>query len=632
MLTMMRNMLRSPAAGGLFVLLIIAMAAWGVTDVFSGGLGDKLVGAGNRTVSDQEFDNLVERQLRSATDDRGRAISKEQALEQGTIDQLFSNIQFEVLLRAYADSVGITATQDSIKEQIVSIPAFRDTTDVFDPARLTAYLRQEGFSQSTFEDRLEAELTMGRLQQIPGAALNTPSVLSRIEAAYNGELRSASWFVLSLDQLPALDAPIDEDLQILYEQNRDALRIPERRQVSMIQLSANDYLARATVSEADIQGFYQAYKRERYTGPDTRTFTEFRFADEATARAALGAIAGGASASDLDGLSSSEVRSGRADTIANERLSQQVFAARAQPASLHGPILVGNSWTIIRLESIVPGDETPLETVREQISNELATGQAVGFFYEALPRFDDLIGTGAEIEDIAADLGTPILTFAPVDARGVSESGTFYQPILEAEGLLASIFNQAEGAVTERVGTDEVTYIARVDKILPERMPSFEEVRDDLAEAWTQRESFRQLQSAAEDVEARLAAGETVLTREAETYNTVVQALPRPILRTSQSAELPSQLVSSLFNAGREGDTVSAPISRAEVLIMQVTEIDRPTPETVNLLASSAAPDVGQQLTQDLFQAFLIDVQEEIPVEVNTGAFETYKARIVPDQ
>ncbi|MEM6535129.1 MAG: hypothetical protein AAF613_05750, partial [Pseudomonadota bacterium] len=115
-------------------------------------------------------------------------------------------------------------------------------------------------------------------------------------------------------------------------------------------------------------------------------------------------------------------------------------------------------------------------------------------------------------------------------------------------------------------------------------------------------------------------------------YNTVVQALPRPILRTSQSAELPSQLVASLFNARREGDTVAAPISPTEILIMQVTKIDRPTPETVNLLASSAAPDVGQQLTQDLFQAFLIDVQEEIEVEVNAGAFESYKARIVPDQ
>ncbi|MEM6536029.1 MAG: SurA N-terminal domain-containing protein, partial [Pseudomonadota bacterium] len=620
-------MLRSPAAGGLFVLLIIAMAAWGVTDVFSGGLGDKLVGAGNRTISDQEFDNLVERQLRSATDDRGRAISKEQALEQGTIDQLFSNMQFEVLLRAYADKVGITATQNSIQNEITAIPAFRDTTDVFDPSRLTAYLRQEGFSQRTFEDRLEAELTMGRLQQIPGAGLNTPSVLSRIEAAYNGELRSASWFVLSKSELPPLEAPTDEDLQTLYEQNQSAIRVPERRQVSMIQLSPNDYLARAVVSEADIEGYYQAYKRERYTGPDTRTFTEFRFTDEATARAALGAIAGGASASDLDGLSGSEVRSGQAGSIANERLSEQVFAARSQPASLHGPILVGSYWTVIRLESISPGEETPLETVREAISNELAMGQAVGFFYEALPRFDDLIGTGADLEDIGTDLGTPILTFAPVDQRGVSETGTFYQPMLDAEGLLTSIFNRPEGSVTERVGTDEVTYIARVDKILPERMPTLEEVRGDLAEAWTQREGFRQLQSAADEIEARLASGETVLTQEAGDYNTVVQALPRPILRTSQSAELPSQLVASLFNARREGDTVAEPISPTEILIMQVTQIDRPTPETVTLLASSAAPDVGQQLTQDLFQAFLIDVQEEIEVEVNAGAFESYKAR-----
>ena len=46
MLTPLRNMLRSPAAGGIFVLVIIAMAAWGVTDIFAGGSGSNLISAG----------------------------------------------------------------------------------------------------------------------------------------------------------------------------------------------------------------------------------------------------------------------------------------------------------------------------------------------------------------------------------------------------------------------------------------------------------------------------------------------------------------------------------------------------------------------------------------------------------
>ena len=53
MLTPLRNMLRSPWAGGIFVIVIISMAAWGVTDIFTGGSGRSLVSAGDRAVSDR---------------------------------------------------------------------------------------------------------------------------------------------------------------------------------------------------------------------------------------------------------------------------------------------------------------------------------------------------------------------------------------------------------------------------------------------------------------------------------------------------------------------------------------------------------------------------------------------------
>ena len=80
MLTPLRNMLRSPAAGGIFVIVIIAMAAWGVTDIFAGGGGSNLISAGDRGVSDRTLDSTLERILRNRTDDRGRALTKEEAM------------------------------------------------------------------------------------------------------------------------------------------------------------------------------------------------------------------------------------------------------------------------------------------------------------------------------------------------------------------------------------------------------------------------------------------------------------------------------------------------------------------------------------------------------------------------
>ncbi len=98
MLTPLRNMLRSPAAGGIFVIVIISMAAWGVTDIFAGGSGNSLVSSGDRAISDRVFDSTLERVLRTQTDDRGRSLTKEEAMERGLVDRLYQDLSRETLL------------------------------------------------------------------------------------------------------------------------------------------------------------------------------------------------------------------------------------------------------------------------------------------------------------------------------------------------------------------------------------------------------------------------------------------------------------------------------------------------------------------------------------------------------
>ncbi|MEO1189687.1 MAG: SurA N-terminal domain-containing protein, partial [Pseudomonadota bacterium] len=151
MLTPLRNMLRSPAAGGIFVIVIIAMAAWGVTDIFAGGSGANLVSAGDRAVSDRALDSRLERVLRTQTDERGRALTKEEAMQRGILDQIFAGISRDTLLTAYADKQGIAATTDAIVENIRTDAIFQDTTGVFDPVRYSQLLDANGFREADYE-------------------------------------------------------------------------------------------------------------------------------------------------------------------------------------------------------------------------------------------------------------------------------------------------------------------------------------------------------------------------------------------------------------------------------------------------------------------------------------------------
>ena len=632
MLTPLRNMLRSPAAGGIFVLVIIAMAAWGVTDIFAGGSGSNLISAGDRGVSDRTLDSTLERILRNRTDDRGRALTKEEAMEQGILDQVFADLSRQTLLTSYADTQGISATTGSIVESIRTDPVFQDTTGVFDASRYAQLLDVNGFREADYESNIEADLTIDRLQRVPLQGLRVPNALARLQAAYAGELRSASWFVLQQTELPEVQQPTEEDLQELYETRKELLREPERRGVSLIRLSPDDFIAQSDVTEEDISAYYEAYKGDRYTGPDSRSFTEFTFADEATARAALGRIAGGAAATAIDTALATELKNGRRDAIANDRLADQVFARGALVGSIHGPQPVDGQFVVIRLEAITPGAATPLENVREEIRDELARELAVGLFYDALPQFDDLLGTGADLESIAEGLGAPVLSFAPVDTNGFTKDGRRYLPLVTAPGLLQMVYAQSEGRNTERFGDDEVTWIARVDSIVPERLPEFEEVRDDLTEAWTMQRQSEQLQTIAAEIEGAIADGSSSLEAEAAKYNAEVTALPRPIGRTSTETQLPRQIIDGIFGVNEEGDTFSLQAGSSQTFILQVTEIDRADDETLDILAQSSALEIQTGISEDLLRAYFMSIADDIELNTNASGYEAYKRSLVTQQ
>ncbi|MDJ0920842.1 MAG: SurA N-terminal domain-containing protein [Henriciella sp.] len=631
MLTLMRGLLRSKLGVGVFLLVIVAMAGWGITDVFGGGLGNNLAGAGNRTLSDTEFDGMVERGLRNATDSQGRSLTKEQALEQGLIDQIFQREQFDLSLRAYADSVGVSATRQMIQDEIANDAVFQDTTGVFDPQRYAALLRDNGFTSAMYEADVESILTIERLQGVPSAGLRVPSVLARLQAAYSGEMRNASWFAIPSSSLPDIGEPTEEDLQALYEEVQERLREPERRAVSLIKLSVDDFTALSDIEEEDVTAFYQAYRPERYTGPDSRVFTDFQFADEAAARDALGRIAGGASADDIAGLMSATERSGQKETIANQRLADQVFSPNALPGGIYGPQQVGETWSVVRLEEILEGDITPFETVRDDIRDELARDQAIDVFYDALPRFDDLIGTGAPLETIAQDLGTPLLSFQGVDRRGLSPQGSRYTPLLETPELLDQIFSRAEGRNTDRLGDQEITYLARVDEIIEERMPELDEVRDRLIFTWEQRKLNEALELASAEVQARIRSGETTLAQEAEGFEAELVSLERPLTRTNFQANLPPALINGLFEARNEGDLLTAPGLPGQIIVMQVTLIDRPESETLDVLAGATAAGLQAELERDLSTAFSMAIQGETELKINASAYEGYKRSIAPN-
>lgn len=633
MLTLIRNMLRTKLAGLLFLLLIVAMGAWGVTDVFSGGIGNNLAVAGDTQLTEAQLDQEVERELRTATDERGRAISKAQAAERGLIDQIYQRELFRTSLMSYARQMGAIATDEAVLKVIRSDPSFQSDTGTFDPIRFRQLLDANGFSVPMFENSLKRDMTISVLTGSAQAGLQAPLPISSLQAAYSGELRQVAWFTLSRSALPDPAPVTDEELATFYEQQKQALTQPQRRGVSLIQLKIDDFLSQSQFSDEELRAYYDSVKQQEFSGPDTRSWTEFVFSSDAEARAALGRIAGGATTESLPGLVNSAERSGQRTTMSSAALAERVFSPAAAPGGIFGPVQTGNYFTVVRLEGIEPGAAEPFENVRDEIVNALSREQAIGLYYDSLTKLDNLIGTGASLEEIASEMSTPVLSFVPIDRSGVTELGLAPTVLRQDPEILTRTFDLTQGSKTARFGQDEIAYVLRVDTIVEAHTPELDDIRDDLRTVMTAQRESDALSNAAQSIKAEIESGEVTLESAAQQYGAEVVAPDVTFTRRpSEASGIPPQFVAGVFSLRDAGEIYVAPTqNRDQVAIVELISIDRASSEELRALAPISQQQLQAQLNNDLLEAFASEIQRDVNLKVNQNAINAYKARVNPD-
>lgn len=633
MLTMMREMLRSKFAGLLFGLIIVSMAVWGVTDIFSGGIGANLAKAGDRAVSVEQLDRRLEAYLRNAQQQGGDIVTREDAVGAGVVDQLFGLEASRTANLGYASATGAEASVKGVTNSLREIEAFQsELTGEFDLETYRNRLARAQLSPAQFEQDLRDDLTLDILGEAAAGAVSVPTILGRMQASYLGEFRTISWVTVPRSALPEVEEPDEAAVRAFYEEQIDAFREPERRIVDILSLSTEDFLHQVDIPESDVETFYEATKTTRFAGPQTRVFTEVAFANEASAREALGLIAGGTDPSTLTAPINVNRREAMKTDMADAELAEQLFSLGAQTGSVFGPNQSGDVWLITRIDDIIPGEPNAFEDVADLIRSEMTAQQAERLYFDAMNKIDDLIGIGMSLEDMGAELGAPLLSFDAVDERGITSNGAVLSGFIRTEGLLDAVFGLAEGERTERFDLDASTLIARLKSIEAASTPEFETVSDRARTALLARQRANALERAGEGIKQRIDAGTSTLDAEAETLGLTVQRPDQGISRRAYDVGLPAMAVNAVF-AGDEGDIVTVPGNTAsEVVVVKIEEIERPDEDELNILAPSAAASLEPSLADDLGEAFEMAVRAETKFEADASAFERYKAGLTRQQ
>lgn len=623
MLTGMRAFAKSKWAIVLLALLALALGVGvGISNPFAGVTGGGFVQAGDHSFGTRDANRFLNQYIRNVDRETGEVLSAQQAAQDGITNQIVGVLQQRAATLAYADEMGVKASPTAVAKIFAEAPRFRDALGMIQIGEIENFAFSESFrDRAEFEEYQRDEVTLGYLEQSALAGLATPQVLVDPLVDWVGERRRISYALLTEGTLPEIADPTEEELRAFYEERRAAFEQPERRAITGILYSPQDFVDPSPITDEMVASAYETRIRS-YTTGESREIVEVTSASTASVQAVVDLVKQGVgveeAVSRVDGVSQT-VRTVMADEMADPDYGSLIFGLPVD--EIAGPFPIDETPTAVMVTSVVGGEVQPLEEVAEDLRVELAEQDAARAFNTSSETFYDLVGAGVPIEEIAAELELPVITLMPIDRNGASERFGQTVTFRDAPDALAQLFALQPGDTTDVVEENDLRGVFRLDAVIEPRTPSFEEVRDELEPIYLSVKRTEQADELLASVVARVNAGEELNDVAAEVG---LQAMnPEQLATRPMDPNMPNALLSAAFSL-EEGTASVMRDPQAGPMVVMVREVQPIDPEQRPQAEAQVQSIVRESLSQDLQQSFIVAINEEVDVRINANAVNEY--------
>lgn len=551
MLASIRAFAKSWVAIVLLGLLIVSFAIFGITDVFAPrGGGNWVVKAGDRTVSGPEFKSLFDSYREQLGQQAGRPVTVEQAVEANVHTRVLDELASGQAFAAVLERIGIRPADELVTEQIRGFRGFfSPVTGVFDQDTYRQELARNNLTPERFESELRDNVAQQHFVSGVVAGLRAPRVYAAAAVAFESEVRDVSVALVHPGLVERPAPPTDAQLTAFLRENASALRRPELRALTVVRFNAADAARTAVVDPAEVQRQFE-FRRESLSQPERRTFVQIPAPDQAAAaRVAQQLRAGAAPAVAARSISREPVPF---DNVPRSAVTDAPVAAAAfglPVGQVSNPIQGSLGWSVVQVSTITPAVAASFEAARPQIEAELRAAAAEQQVTALVERYEEAHGGGANLAEAARQAGAPVLSIAPVSAEGRTADG---QPAALEPALLAAAFQTAQGSESEVLELAPGQYAAvRVDRVIAPALPTVNEVRPQLTQAWLIRELRTRVQARAQALVTAIRSGGGNVEAVARANNVPFSRLPGVTRAGDPTGGTPPEILSEAFEAKR---------------------------------------------------------------------------------
>lgn len=562
---------------------------------------------------------------------RLEAMKKEfQALNKNFIQQL--NIPQQVLeqmvqqklLARKAREMGITASDQEIRERIVSL--FQRDGKFIGYDEYRRILDYNRMSIGEFESSLKEEIILNKIIQVLTAGVTaTPEELWEYYRKQN-ETAKIEYVLMEESKAPYDQALEDAEIQSYFERNKERYSLPERRQGSYIFLETAALKQDIGVTDEEIEKYY-GDNIDQFKEPEKmrvgRIFLPDEDIDKAAlqkeAEALLERLRAGADFAQIAQASSRDEKAKEGGDWGTSEWRRLPAPEREQIENLSagqisGIIETTNGLAILKVIEKEPERTQTLDQVSIRIRGILEDQKARDLAAQRISQLEKNARREKSLDVAAQKMGLKVKNTGPLGP------GQSLESIDPAGSIAQALFELKKGEISSPVYTFTGTGIVQLETIEEPRPATLDEVRQEVEKdlrAGKQKEiTLQKIQDARTQLEGRknweeLSSGleleyKLVSEHKREQYLGVIGESPE-IDRLSFSLPL---------------NEISEPIEFASgyalLRVLERKEIDR---EEFEKTKSTALTDYLEAKKNKFLQAYISKLREEKEVRINTNLF-----------
>jgi peptidyl-prolyl cis-trans isomerase D len=591
---------------------------------------DTIAKVEGREITSGEFRRTYQAQLQAYRSAYGNNMSDQLLKQLGIDQQILNQMVDERAALAEADRVGISVSDEEVRQRIFAMPAFQENGQFIGDSRYQQLLRMQRppLTPSEFEDNVRHGLAVEKLRASLTDWLSVPD--SELEKEYRRRNDKVKLAVVSFtaDNFRSQVSATDAEVASYFDAHKNDFKIPEKRKIRYLLIDIDAMRAKVNIPEADVEKEYKN-NEEQYKTPEQVRASHILLKTEGKDDAAVKAKAeeilkqakGGADFAELAKKNSEDEASakngGDLDYFGKGRMVPEFDAAvfAMQPGQISDLVKTQYGYHIIKLVDKKPATTRPYAQVQQQLHDQLAYQRAQ-----------------AQAADLAQTLEKQIKSPGDLDKVGkaqglaVQESGFFArdEPILglgPAPEAANKAFDMKQGEVAGPLRASRgfvfETMVAKQDPYVPKVEEVKERVRDEVIKQKARDASkakaadiASKLKGAGDFEKAAKAAGLEAKTTELITQDSPIPDLGNAPAVTDAAFKLPQGAVS---------DPITTDNGTAVVKVLEKKEV---ATEEWTTSKDKFREELLTDRRNRFFSAYMGKAKQKMKIEVNRESLQ----------